>query len=122
MTGETILAAAERAGYTMPYSRRKGVCASCEGFLSKGDAKQRSKDIDRPTGKVLFCTATAKSDLTIRPRRIQRHDPLARKKIQGVGCFVCPARRMMCAILQSRFPASIAPSSASGAVSAHPHA
>lgn len=39
--GETILVAAERAGYTMPYSCRKGVCASCEGFLSEGDVKQR---------------------------------------------------------------------------------
>jgi NAD(P)H-flavin reductase/ferredoxin len=104
--GETILVAAERAGYTMPYSCRKGVCASCEGFLSKGDVKQRSKEIAGPSGKVLFCTATAKSDLTIRPRRIQRHDPSARKKIQArVFRISRPADDV--AILQLRFPASI---------------
>ena len=104
--GETILVAAERAGYTMPYSCRKGVCASCEGFLSKGDVKQRSKEIAGPSGKVLFCTATAKSDLTIRPRRIQRHDPSARKKIQArVFRMSRPADDV--AILQLRFPASI---------------
>ncbi len=104
--GETILVAAERAGYTMPYSCRKGVCASCEGFLSKGDVKQRSKEIAGPSGKVLFCTATAKSDLTIRPRRIQRHDPLARKKIKArVFRLSRPADDV--AILQLRFPASI---------------
>ncbi len=104
--GETILVAAERAGYTMPYSCRKGVCASCEGFLSKGDVKQRSKEMTGPAGKVLFCTATAKSDLTIRPRRIQRHDPLARKKIQArVFRMSRPVDDV--AILQLRFPASI---------------
>ena len=104
--GETILVAAERAGYTMPYSCRKGVCASCEGFLSKGDVKQRSKEMTGPAGKVLFCTATAKSDLTIRPRRISRHDPLARKKIKArVFRMSRPADDV--AILQLRFPASI---------------
>ncbi|RZN32117.1 2Fe-2S iron-sulfur cluster-binding protein [Bradyrhizobium sp. Leo121] len=104
--GETILVAAERAGYTMPYSCRKGVCASCEGFLSKGDVKQRSKEMTGPAGKVLFCTATAKSDLTIRARRIQRHDPLARKKIQArVFRMSRPVDDV--AILQLRFPASI---------------
>jgi NAD(P)H-flavin reductase/ferredoxin len=104
--GETILVAAERAGYTLPYSCRKGVCASCEGFLSNGSVKQRSKEIVGPSGKVLFCAATAKSDLTIRPRRIQRHDPSARKKIQArVFRMWRPADDV--AILQLRFPASI---------------
>jgi NAD(P)H-flavin reductase/ferredoxin len=104
--GETILVAAERAGYTMPYSCRKGVCASCEGFLSKGEVKQRSQEMTGPTGRVLFCTATAKSDLTIRPRRISRHDPLARKTIQArVFRLSRPADDV--AVLQLRFPASI---------------
>jgi len=31
--GETVLDAAERAGYSLPYSCRKGVCATCEGDL-----------------------------------------------------------------------------------------
>ena len=29
--GETVLDAAERAGYSIPYSCRKGVCLSCAG-------------------------------------------------------------------------------------------
>jgi NAD(P)H-flavin reductase/ferredoxin len=103
---ETILAAAERAGYAMPYSCRKGVCASCEGWLSQGDVRQRSKEVTGPAGRVLFCTAKAKSDLVIRPRRIQRYDPLARKKIQArVFQFSRPADDV--AVLQLRFPASI---------------
>ncbi|MGY3471038.1 ferredoxin [Bradyrhizobium sp. LM6.11] len=118
---ETILVAAERAGYTMPYSCRKGVCASCEGFLSKGDVKQRSKEMTGPTGKVLFCTATAKSDLTIRPRRVQRHDPLARKKIQArVFRISRPAHDV--AILQLRFPAQHSRQVQGRAVSAHSYA
>src|SRR5262245_14265819 len=104
--GETILAAAERAGYAMPYSCRKGVCASCESWLSKGDVRQRSKEITGPAGRVLLCTANAKSDLVIRPRRIQRHDPLARKRILArVFRLSRPADDV--AVLQLRFPASI---------------
>ena len=104
--GETILVAAERAGYIMPYSCRKGVCSSCEGWLSKGSVRQRSKEIAGPAGRVLFCTANPTSDLVVRPRRIQRHDPLARKKISARVFRVSrPADDV--AVLQLRFPASI---------------
>lgn len=104
--GEMILAAAERAGYALPYSCRKGVCSSCQGWLSGGEVRQRSQEMKGPTGNVLFCTATPKSDLTIRPRRIQRHDPLARKTITArVFRISRPAADV--AILQLRFPASI---------------
>ena len=34
--GETILDAAERAGFAMPYSCRKGVCSSCKGGIVAG--------------------------------------------------------------------------------------
>ncbi len=104
--GETILAAAERAGYAMPYSCRKGVCSSCEGWLSKGSVRQRSKEIAGPAGRVLFCTANPTSDIVVRPRRIQRYDPLARKKIMArVFRLSRPADDV--AVLQLRFPASI---------------
>ncbi len=35
---ETVLDAAERAGYAIPYSCRKGVCSTCEGRLVQGHA------------------------------------------------------------------------------------
>ncbi|MDB5555676.1 MAG: flavin oxidoreductase [Rhizobium sp.] len=104
--GETILTAAERAGYTMPYSCRKGVCSSCQGWLNDGEVRQRSREMKGPIGGVLFCTATPKSSLTIRPRRIQRYDPLARKSITArVFRLSRPADDV--AVLQLRFPASI---------------
>ena len=104
--GETILSAAERAGYAIPYSCRKGVCSSCEGWLSRGSVRQRSDEISGPAGRVLFCTARPRSDLVLRPRRIQRHDPLARKRITArVFRLSRPADDV--AVLQLRFPASI---------------
>lgn len=104
--GETILNAAERAGYTMPYSCRKGVCSSCQGWLQDGEVRQRSREISGPAGGVLFCTATPKSDLMIRPRRIQRYDPNARKRITArVFRLSRPADDV--AVLQLRFPASL---------------
>jgi ferredoxin len=36
--GETVLDAAERAGYALPYSCRKGVCSTCEGDLRGGES------------------------------------------------------------------------------------
>jgi NAD(P)H-flavin reductase len=103
---EPILAAAERAGYAMPYSCRKGVCSSCEGWLSQGSVRLRSKELTGPSGRVLFCLANPKSDIVIRPRRIHRHDPLARKKISArVFRIWRPADDV--AVLQLRFPASI---------------
>jgi NAD(P)H-flavin reductase/ferredoxin len=104
--GETILAAAERAGYALPYSCRKGVCSSCEGWLSRGSVRLRSKEVTGPAGRVLFCTANPTTDVIVRPRRIQRHDPLARKKISArVFGISRPAPDV--AVLQLRFPASI---------------
>jgi len=31
--GESVLDAAERAGYSLPYSCRKGICSTCEAEL-----------------------------------------------------------------------------------------
>ena len=34
--GETVLDAAERAGYSLPYSCRKGICSTCGADLRQG--------------------------------------------------------------------------------------
>src|SRR6266852_4751040 len=105
-TGETVLDAAERAGYSLPYSCRKGVCSTCEGELHRGEVAVGSKHFAGHSGDVLLCQARPRSDVLIHPRRIQRRDPDARKtvtaKVYRIGRPVNDV-----AILQLRFPASI---------------
>jgi ferredoxin len=51
-TGETVLDAAERAGYSLPYSCRKGVCSTCEGELRRGTVSVGSKQLAGPAGSA----------------------------------------------------------------------
>ncbi|MEV4784243.1 2Fe-2S iron-sulfur cluster-binding protein [Streptomyces tuirus] len=68
---ETVLDAAERAGYAIPYSCRKGVCSTCEGGLTSGRAHVRGRGTaEGPAEAVLLCQARPCSDLGIAPRRI----------------------------------------------------
>ncbi len=100
--GTTILEAARRAGYEMPYSCRRGVCASCRGLV-------RSGEIDTPyPGDLytLFCQATPKSDLEIVPREIRRIDPAARSTIDAKVLRVVEAADDV-RIVQLRFPAGV---------------
>ncbi|MCC4254486.1 2Fe-2S iron-sulfur cluster-binding protein [Sphingobium naphthae] len=81
---ETILDAAERAGYTLPYSCRKGVCASCEGGLRGGSVTiGRSATASSPAENVKFCIARPRSPLEIAPAKIERGAPPARKTFQA---------------------------------------
>jgi CDP-4-dehydro-6-deoxyglucose reductase/3-phenylpropionate/trans-cinnamate dioxygenase ferredoxin reductase subunit len=89
-TGETVLDAVERAGYSIPYSCRKGVCSSCEGRLISGEAMVRGQGVRRgPADAVLFCQARPRSDLEIAPVRIRKIEPLQRKvfaaKVREIG-------------------------------------
>jgi NAD(P)H-flavin reductase/ferredoxin len=104
--GESVLDAAERAGYALPHSCRKGVCSTCEGELRDGTVAVRSDEISAPKPDVLFCLARPRSDLLIHPKRIQRHDPDARKNFTAkVYRISRPVDDV--AIVQLRFPASI---------------
>jgi NAD(P)H-flavin reductase/ferredoxin len=104
--GETILDAAERAGYSLPYSCRKGVCATCEGGLRDGEVVLGSKAFAGPSGELLFCQVRPRSDIVIRPKRIQRRDLDARKIVAAkVYRITRPVDDV--AVLQLRFPASV---------------
>src|ERR1700760_3511567 len=79
---EFVLDAAERAGYTMPSSCRKGVCSTCEAGLLGGEVEQRGRG--RRTardGTALMCRSQPRADLTIRPKRFERIDIFRRKTI-----------------------------------------
>ena len=79
---EFVLDAAERAGYSMPSSCRKGACNTCEARLVAGEVEQRGRG--RRTahdGLALMCRSQPRADLTIRPKRVERIDIFRRKNI-----------------------------------------
>lgn len=81
---ETLLDAAERAGYAIPYSCRKGLCASCEGDLVAGEASVRGQGLRvGPAAGVLLCQTRPRTDLTIAPSRIKKVEPVLRKVFEA---------------------------------------
>lgn len=74
--GETILEAALREGYLLPYGCRNGACGSCkgkvvEGSVDHGNAQETALTAaDRALGMALFCQARPRSDLIIECREI----------------------------------------------------
>jgi NAD(P)H-flavin reductase/ferredoxin len=104
--GETVLDAAERAGYSLPYSCRKGICSTCEAGLRHGKVALGAKLMAAPANGVLLCQARPQSDIVIHPKRIDRHDPTARKQITAsVFRISRPADDVFALML--RFPAGI---------------
>jgi CDP-4-dehydro-6-deoxyglucose reductase/3-phenylpropionate/trans-cinnamate dioxygenase ferredoxin reductase subunit len=104
---ESVLEAAQRAGYEIPYSCRKGVCATCEGRLVAGEAAVTGTGVVRgDRDNVTLCQTRPRSDLVIAPKRIERYDPLARKTVLATVFRISrPAPDVTIAHL--RFPAGI---------------
>ncbi|MDB5688817.1 MAG: ferredoxin [Sphingomonas bacterium] len=82
-SGETLLDAAERAGFAMPYACRKGVCSSCKGGLVSGSlAVGRSGRISGLHEDVLYCIARPETDVAIAPKWIVERKTPARRRYQ----------------------------------------
>ncbi len=104
--GETVLDAAERAGYSLPYSCRKGVCSTCEAGLRSGLVQIGPQIVEGPKHGILLCRAKTQSDLIVHPRRIARRDPAGTKLIDAwVFRLSWPTEEV--ATLLLRFPVSI---------------
>lgn len=105
---ETILDAAQRAGFEIPYSCRKGVCSTCEGRLIAGTVEigrpGAPNSAAAPLDQVQFCRARPRSALEIAPKRIERLDPLARKTLT-VTVFRIARPTPDVALVHLRFPA-----------------
>ena len=73
---ETILEAALREGFSLPYGCRNGACGSCKGKVVSGDIDYGShspnalKDDEKAQGRALFCRAKPLSDMTIEVKEI----------------------------------------------------
>ncbi len=74
--GETILAAAIRAGVGLPYGCKNGACGSCKGRLVDGAVElgphqeRALPPADQTTGHTLFCCAVPTSNVTIEAREV----------------------------------------------------
>lgn len=82
---ELVLSAAQRAGFELPYSCRKGVCGTCKGRIVSGTVRAFTGDVlsvaERNSGQALFCNTRPRSDLIVAPRSISRADPFSRKTV-----------------------------------------
>ncbi len=73
---ETILEAALRHGYTLPYSCRNGSCGTCKGKLLTGEIdygvyeNKALTEEERRGGKALFCQAVPLTDVVIEATEI----------------------------------------------------
>lgn len=74
--GETLLAAALNAGFSLPYGCRNGACGACKGKVLSGDVDlgkfqegALSKE-EIAQGKALFCCASARGDLSIEVKEV----------------------------------------------------
>ena len=74
--GESILAAAIRAGVGLPYGCKNGACGSCKGKLVSGQAElgphqeRALSAAERDAGQTLFCCAMPQSDVVIEAREV----------------------------------------------------
>ncbi len=74
--GETVLEAALREGFALPYGCRNGACGACKGRLLEGrvdygEYQEGSlTEDDRKRGYALFCAAEPLSDLTIEVKEV----------------------------------------------------
>lgn len=101
---QTVLDAAEAAGFSIPYSCRKGACASCEGDLLSGEARATGQGmLVGPASGVRLCQARPRSDLTIAVQSIARAEPPVRRVLSA---RVHAIQRMSAdvTILKLRFP------------------
>lgn len=73
---ETILEAALREGFALPYGCRNGACGACKGTVLAGTVDHGEyqagilKDEEKARGRALFCRARPLSDLTLEVKEI----------------------------------------------------
>jgi NAD(P)H-flavin reductase/ferredoxin len=109
-SNEPVLDAAQRAGFEIPFSCRKGVCGTCKGRVVSGEVRAFAGDAlggaERAEGHVLFCNARPRSDLVIAPRSIAKADPFARKTVTA-RVFRLQKLADDVMLVHMRFPAGI---------------
>ncbi|MCA1926135.1 MAG: 2Fe-2S iron-sulfur cluster binding domain-containing protein, partial [Thiobacillus sp.] len=73
---ETVLEAALREGFALPYGCRNGACGACKGTVLSGEldygqySPSALKDEEKSRGRALFCRAKPLTDLVIEAKEI----------------------------------------------------
>ena len=109
--GESVLTAALRQGYILPYGCKSGACASCKGKLVEGRVeygvyqKKALPDFEREQGKALFCQAKPLTDLVIEARTVGAAKGI---QIKTLPCRVQKLERVAddVMVLQLKLPAN----------------
>lgn len=84
---ETILSAALRAGFILPYGCKNGACGSCKGKVNQGTVvhgNHQEKALsaeEEAQGGALFCCARPQSDVVIEAREMLADDDYPVKKL-----------------------------------------
>jgi CDP-4-dehydro-6-deoxyglucose reductase len=74
--GESILTAALRSGFVLPYGCRNGACGSCKGKVLEGEVdygvyqQKALPDAEKAQGKALFCQARPLGDVVVEARTV----------------------------------------------------
>ena len=95
--GETVLAAALRAGYVLPYGCRNGACGACKGKILEGSVDYGNvqsyvlAEFEKKAGFALFCQAIPKTDLVIEANEIKGVGQL---EIRKMPCRVQELKRV----------------------------
>jgi CDP-4-dehydro-6-deoxyglucose reductase len=96
--GDSVLAGALAAGYTLPYGCRNGACGSCKGRIVEGRVdfgKHQPYTLtegEKQAGFALFCCATPLTDLTV--------------DVREVGGGEIPVRKLPCRVQSIDRPAA----------------
>ncbi|NNM69443.1 MAG: CDP-6-deoxy-delta-3,4-glucoseen reductase [Gallionella sp.] len=108
---ETVLEAALKHGYTLPYSCRDGVCGACKGKVLQGAVdygKHQDSTLtsaEKSAGMVLFCCAKPLSDLHLECREVNAVKDIPVKTMPcRVHTMTRPADDVM--VLQLKLPAN----------------
>lgn len=109
--GESVLAAALREGYVLPYGCRNGACGACKGKILEGEVDYGAAqpyvlaEFEKKAGLALFCQATPKTDLVIEAHEIKG---VGQIEIRKMPCRVQALERAAAdvMILKLKLPAS----------------
>ena len=110
-SGETVLQAALREGYALPYGCRNGACGTCKGKIIQGtvDFGSHNEDtlteMEKQAGMALFCCAIPLSDLILESREIGAIKDI---KIRTMPCRVHKLERVApdVMVISLKLPAS----------------